>query len=51
MTTPGPRRTRSLDSYLRHTRVAAILALTALAAAVISDFTSASFWERFTLSP
>jgi hypothetical protein len=42
----GPRRARSVDSYLRQTRVAAILALMAFAAGVISDVTAASFWAR-----
>jgi len=35
-----------VDSYLRQTRVAAILALLAFGVGVISDVTSASFWRR-----
>jgi hypothetical protein len=46
MTNTGPRRARSLDSYLRQTRVAAILALAALLGAVVSDATSAEFWDH-----
>src|SRR5437868_14510229 len=47
--TSGPRRARSVDSHLRQTRVAAILALMAFAAGVISDVTAASFWTRHAL--
>jgi len=45
----GPRRTRSIESYLRQTRVVAIIALVILAAAVVSDVTEAGFWGRHTL--
>ena len=45
----GPRRARSVKSYLRHTRVMAILALLAVVGAVSSDITSDRFWERHAL--
>ena len=47
--TSGPRRAGSVDSYLRQTRAAAILALVAFAAGVVSDITAASFWARHAL--
>ena len=45
----GPRRTRSIDAYLRQTRLVALFALAALAAGIISDFTDGSFWRRHSL--
>ncbi|MBV8949705.1 MAG: hypothetical protein JOZ99_02435, partial [Actinobacteria bacterium] len=45
----GPRRARSIDSYLRHTRLLAILAVMALGAGVVSDLTSGNFWARHAL--
>jgi hypothetical protein len=45
----GPRRARSVKSYLRHTRIMAILALLAVVGGVISDITSDRFWERHAL--
>jgi hypothetical protein len=45
----GPRRARSIESYLRQTRVAAIVALAILLGFGISDFTSPSFWEAHVL--
>jgi hypothetical protein len=44
----GPRRT-SLRSYLRATRVLALVAVLALAAALVSDATEGRFWERHPL--
>jgi len=45
----GPRRTRSVDAYLRQTRLIAIFALAALIAGVVSDFTNGDFWRRHSL--
>ncbi len=45
----GPRRTRSVRSYLRQTRLLAALAILACLAAVISDDTNEGFWERHAL--
>jgi hypothetical protein len=45
----GPRRTRSVRSYLRQTRLLAALAVLACLAAVISDETNEGFWERHAL--
>jgi hypothetical protein len=45
----GPRRARSVQSYLRQTRAMAILALSAFAGGVASDFTSGGFWEHHNL--
>ena len=45
----GPRRDRSVQSYLRQTRVLAALAVLACAAAVVSDDKNASFWARHSL--
>jgi hypothetical protein len=42
----GPRRSRSVSSYLRQTRLLAVLALAAFAGGVVSDATSGTFWER-----
>ena len=45
----GPRRARSVQSYLRQTRIVAILALAAFAGGVVSDFTNERFWEQHAL--
>jgi hypothetical protein len=45
----GPRRTQSVDSLLRRTRVAAGVALLALVAGIVSDFAEGSFWVRHAL--
>jgi hypothetical protein len=45
----GPRRAKSVEAYLRHTRVMAILVLAALIASVASDLTGGTFWERHAL--
>lgn len=45
----GPRRARSFRAYLIQTRVAAFLALVALAVGVVSDFTDEGFWARHSL--
>jgi hypothetical protein len=45
----GPRRSRSVSSYLRQNWLFGILALAALVAGVISDHTSGPFWARHTL--
>jgi hypothetical protein len=45
----GPRRSGSIESYLRQTRLLAGLAVTALVAGVVSDFTNGSFWGRHPL--
>ena len=45
----GPRRARSVQSYLRQTRIVAILALAAFAGGVASDVTSGSFWQHHAL--
>ena len=45
----GPRRERSVQSYLRQTRIVAILALAAFAGGVVSDVTNGSFWEHHAL--
>jgi hypothetical protein len=42
----GPRRSRSIDSYLRQNWLLGILALAALIAGVVSDATSGPFWAR-----
>lgn len=43
---PQPRRSRSLKSYRRRTRITAILALLAVAGGVVSDVTSNAFWAQ-----
>ena len=43
---PGPRRSRSVESYLLQTRVLAAVALAALVGGVVSDFSNATFWRR-----
>jgi hypothetical protein len=45
----GPRRARSVQSYLRQTRIVAILALAAFAGGLVSDVTNESFWEHHAL--
>jgi hypothetical protein len=45
----GPLRERSIQSRLRQTRIIAILALLAVIAGVISDFTSDKFWAHHAL--
>lgn len=45
----GPRRSRSVNSYLRQNRLLAGLALTAAAGGVVSDATSGPFWARHAL--
>ena len=46
---PGPRRSRSVESHLRQTRVLAAVALGALVGGVVSDFTNAGFWRGHAL--
>lgn len=43
---PGPQRSDSVDSYLRGTRVLAVVAVLALAGGIASDLADGSFWER-----
>ena len=45
----GPRRAKSVQSYVRQTRILAIIALAALAAGVASDYTSEGFWMHHAL--
>ncbi len=45
----GPRRSESVDSYLRETRLIAYLALLALVAGVVSDALARGFWGRHAL--
>jgi hypothetical protein len=45
----GPRRARSVEAYLRQTRLLAILALAVLIASVASDLARETFWERHAL--
>ena len=45
----GPRRAQSVRSYLRQTRLLAVLALAALTAGVVSDATAENFWVRHAL--
>jgi hypothetical protein len=49
MSSSGPRRARSVDSYGRRARVAGIVALSVLAGGVVSDTTAPSFWSRHAL--
>ena len=46
---PGPRRSRSVESYLRQTRILAAVAPGALLGGLVSDLTNASFWRRHAL--
>jgi hypothetical protein len=45
----GPRRSQSVDSLIRGTRVLAVVACLALAAGIASDFTERTFWARHPL--
>ena len=45
----GPRRSSSVEALLRGTRILAIAALLALAAAIASDVLEGDFWSRHTL--
>jgi uncharacterized small protein (DUF1192 family) len=45
----GPRRSRSVESYLRQTRVLAAVAVAALVGGIASDFIDAGFWRRHAL--
>src|SRR6266446_4524801 len=45
----GPRRSRSVDAYLRRTRVLAVVALLALGGGVVSDTLGGTFWTRHAL--
>jgi hypothetical protein len=45
----GPRRARSVESYLRQTRILALLAVLAAGAAIVSDDLNERFWERHAL--
>jgi hypothetical protein len=45
----GPRRRRSVRSYLRRTRLVAIFAVVVLVAGIVSDSTDGSYWARHTL--
>jgi hypothetical protein len=46
---PGPRRARTVEAYLRHTRAMAIVVVAAVIASVVSDLTGVTFWERHAL--
>ena len=46
---PGPRRSGSVESYLRETRTAAAVAVLALAGGVVSDVLARGFWSRHAL--
>src|ERR1700685_4505468 len=46
---PGPRRSKSVESYLRQTRAGAALALLALAAAIASEQLAEHLWVRHPL--
>jgi hypothetical protein len=45
----GPRRSQSVDAFLRSTRLLAIAALVALAGGIASDVVGGSFWARHAL--
>jgi uncharacterized membrane protein YbhN (UPF0104 family) len=45
----GPRRSRSVESYLHQTRVGAALALAALAAGIVSEQFAETLWLRYPL--
>lgn len=45
----GPRRSQSIDAYLRGTRVVAAVALLAFVAAIVSDLAGGTFWARHAL--
>jgi hypothetical protein len=46
---PGPRRSESVESYLRETRALAVVALLALVGGVVSDALAGHFWTRHEL--
>ncbi len=46
---PGPRRSDSVDSYLRETRLIAAVAVLALVGGVVSDTLAGPFWGRHAL--
>jgi hypothetical protein len=46
---PGPRRSESVDSYIRETRAVAGVALLALVAGVVSDVLAPQFWAQHSL--
>ncbi len=48
-TTSGPRRSRTVGDYLRHTRAMAVLVVLAVIASVTSDLSGVTFWERHSL--
>src|SRR5579871_2576756 len=43
---PSPQRSRSVDSYLWQTRIAAVAALLLLVAGIVSDVVEQRFWDR-----
>src|SRR5579862_5327557 len=45
----GPRRSQSVDAFLRSTRLLAFGALVALAGGIVSDAVAGSFWARHAL--
>jgi hypothetical protein len=45
----GPRRSQSVDAYLRRTRLVAVVAVLALAAGIVSDALEGPFWVRHAL--
>ncbi len=45
----GPRRSHSVESYLRETRILALVAIIALVAGIVSDASGGHFWERHAL--
>ncbi len=45
----GPRRSQSVDAFLRSTRILAVAALVALAGGIASDVVAGSFWSRHAL--
>lgn len=45
----GPRRSDSMESYLRETRAVALVAITALAGGIAWDVVDGTFWERHAL--
>jgi hypothetical protein len=45
----GPRRSRSVDAFLRNTRLLAVAALLALVLGIASDVAEGSFWARHAL--
>jgi hypothetical protein len=45
----GPRRSDSVESYLRETRIGALVAVIALVGGVVSDEVGGHFWERHAL--